>query len=142
MRADSCRMRSSGTDTIGRSGERVEFPDMKRFFFLSAVAACGWMSIVSTVHPQQSNQAAAAAPQAPAAPPPGRGAPGTESGWATFQNRCSICHGNPSNERAASPAAIRDVAPEKIYDALVSGSTHAQLQGLSDAQKKAVAEFM
>jgi polyvinyl alcohol dehydrogenase (cytochrome) len=68
--------------------------------------------------------------------------PGTESGWATFQTRCSSCHGNPNVARAATPAAIRLMTPERIYDALATGSMQAQSQGLNDLQKKRVAEFM
>jgi polyvinyl alcohol dehydrogenase (cytochrome) len=53
-----------------------------------------------------------------------------------------VCHGNPAVERAPSPAAIREMSPEKIYDALVSGVMQAQAQGLTDPQKRIVAEFM
>src|SRR6185369_9817281 len=82
----------------------------------------------------------AAPPQAPGG---GRGGPpGTEAGFATFQTRCAACHGNPAVERAPSPAALREMTPEKIYDALVSGTMQAQGQGLTDAQKRGVAEFM
>ena len=85
----------------------------------------------------------------PAAPPAavqgaGRGpiTPGTESGFATFQTRCAVCHGNPAVERAASPAVIRDMPPERIYAALATGSMQAQSQGLTDVQKRLLAEFM
>ena len=122
---------------------------MKTKLILVAAVACGSLSIlttVGTVHPEAGAQAA----QAPAAgqqpPPPAGGqrggVPGTESGWATFQTRCSVCHGNPTVERAQSPAAIRDMPPERTYDSLVSGSMQTQSQGLSDQQKRAVAEFM
>ena len=85
--------------------------------------------------------------QAPATqpPPPGGGrgfTPGTESGFATFQTRCTGCHGNPAVERAPSPTAIREMTPERIYDSLTTGSMQAQSSGLTDAQKKALAEFM
>src|SRR5215472_13737448 len=49
-------------------------------------------------------------------PPPA----GTEIGFGLFQRRCMTCHGNPNVERAPSPAAIREMPPEKIYDALTS----------------------
>ena len=107
----------------------------------------GGLTTVGMVHPQAGAQTAAVAQQAAGQPPPaqggGRGAPGTESGWATFQTRCSVCHGNPTVTRAASPGAIRDMSPEKIYDAIVSGhKQQTQVQALSDPQKRAVAEFM
>lgn len=125
---------------------------MKRHLYLSAALACGWIGMLTTVHPQAGQAPAAgqapvagqpAAPQQPPAPGPGRGGtPGTEAGFATFQTRCSACHGNPAVERAASPAAIREMAPEKIYDALVSGTMQVQGQSLTDVQKRGVAEFM
>ena len=40
--------------------------------------------------------------QAPAPPPPAF-APGTESGFATFQTQCAQCHGNPNVDRAPTP---------------------------------------
>ena len=67
--------------------------------------------------------------QAPAAPPPrrhpvrpgrgarsaagrpGGGAPGTESGWATFQGQCFRCHGNPPPTPAPTAWAIRQMTP-------------------------------
>jgi len=72
----------------------------------------------------------------------GAGAPGTEFGFATFQTQCTSCHGNPAVERAPSPEAIREMSPEKIYTALVSGVMQAQGMALSDQQKRGVAEFM
>jgi polyvinyl alcohol dehydrogenase (cytochrome) len=86
--------------------------------------------------------------QAPATqppPPPGGGrgfTPGTESGFATFQTRCTGCHGNPAVERAPSPTALRAMTPERIYESLTTGSMQAQSKDLNDAQKKALAEFM
>ncbi len=70
------------------------------------------------------------------------GPPGTEAGFATFQTQCTSCHGNPAVERAPSPAAIREMPPEKIYNALVSGLMQSQGAALSDQQKRGVAEFM
>jgi polyvinyl alcohol dehydrogenase (cytochrome) len=79
----------------------------------------------------------------PPAPGGGRGfTPGTESGFATFQTRCSGCHGNPTVERAPAPTAIREMTPERIFESLTSGSMQAQSLGLTEAQKKALAEFM
>src|SRR5262249_23479079 len=81
--------------------------------------------------------------QAPAPPAAGqRGAPGTESGIAVFQTQCMTCHGNPNVERAPSPAAIREMSPERIYDALTSGLMKDQGAKLSDQDRRGVAEFM
>src|SRR6266700_3702458 len=79
-----------------------------------------------------------AAGQAPATPP----APGTESGFATFQTQCAQCHGNPNVDRAPTAEALREMTPEKIYAALTTGAMQQQASALNDVQKKAVAEFM
>ena len=85
--------------------------------------------------------AGSARAQAPAQPAQQRSA-GTESGFAVFQQRCMGCHGNPNVERAPSPAAIREMAPEKIYDALTTGVMKGQGASLSDDQRRMVATFM
>ncbi len=115
----------------------------RRGAIVAAAVVCGWAS-AATVGPSGRIAAQAPAGQAQAAPPGGlRGlVPGTESGFATFQTRCSACHGNPNVERAPSPAAIREMPPEKIYEALVSGPMQAQAKDLTDEQKRILAEFM
>ena len=67
---------------------------------------------------------------------------GTESGFGIFQNNCSACHGNPDVPAAPSPAAIRAMPPERIYQALTAGVMQVQGQSLSDLAKKRVAESM
>jgi len=67
---------------------------------------------------------------------------GTESGFAVFQQRCMGCHGNPNIERAPSPAAIREMSPEKIYTALTTGPMKGQGDALSEDQRRMVATFM
>src|ERR1041384_2620574 len=86
------------------------------------------------------------AQQPPQQPPAGgggqRGAPGTENGIAVFQTQCVACHGNPNVERAPSPAALREMSPERIYDARTTGFMKPQGDKLSDQDKRGVAEFM
>ena len=108
----------------------------------TAIGIVIFSAIVATQQPQAPAAPAAAPP--PVAPAAGRGpiTPGTESGWATFQTRCASCHGNQNVERAPSAVAIREMTPERIYAALATGSMQAQSQGLSDVQKKILAEFM
>ena len=74
----------------------------------------------------------------PAAPAQG----GTELGFRTFQSKCMTCHGNPNVDRAPSPAAIREMSPERIYTALTTGVMKTQGQDLSDDQKRTLALFM
>ncbi|MBV9772131.1 MAG: cytochrome c, partial [Bryobacterales bacterium] len=75
--------------------------------------------------------------------PPAVQSLGTESGFATFQTKCMSCHGNPTMAgRVPDPATIRQLPPEKIYEALTTGPMKVQGQALSDEQKRMVAVFM
>jgi polyvinyl alcohol dehydrogenase (cytochrome) len=78
------------------------------------------------------------------APPAGNGRPaGTESGFRIFQTQCMQCHGNPEAAgRAPSPSLIRELPPEKIYEALITGVMKTQGQKLSDEEKRMTALFM
>ena len=76
------------------------------------------------------------------APAPPQGSAGTESGFAVFQTRCMTCHGNPAVERAPSPASIREMSPERIYEALTTGVMKGQGSGLSEDQRRMLATFM
>ena len=67
---------------------------------------------------------------------------GTELGFRTFQSQCMSCHGNPNVERAPTPAAIREMTPERIYDALTTGAMKVQGERLSDGEKRTLALFM
>jgi len=96
-----------------------------------AVASAGLLGVVGAAHTQ--GQA-----QAPAQP---HGA-GTESGFAVFQTRCMACHGNPNVPRAPQPSAIRQMSPERIYDALSAGPMKSQGDALSEDQRRMVAVFM
>src|SRR5688572_1255095 len=113
---------------------------MKRKGYILSVAVVAWISVMSwvvTVYPQAGQGQAPAVPAAPAAPgqqpaaaaqaPRGgaRGLPGTESGWSTFQTRCSICHSNPGPNQGPTAEAIRLMPPEKIFEALSTGKMKA-----------------
>ena len=80
--------------------------------------------------------------QAPstASPIPSEG--NTELGFRTFQTKCMTCHGNPNVDRAPSPAAIREMTPERIYEALANGIMKTQGQSLTDDERKKLALFM
>lgn len=67
---------------------------------------------------------------------------GTEFGISAFERECTKCHGNAAIERAPSPAAIRQMPPERIYAALTTGVMQTQAANLSDEQKRRLAEYM
>src|ERR1700722_9033430 len=67
---------------------------------------------------------------------------GTEFGISAFERECSKCHGNAAVERAPSPAAIRQMSPERIYAALTTGVMQTQAANLNDEQKRRLAEYM
>jgi len=67
---------------------------------------------------------------------------GTELGFAVFQQHCVSCHGNPAFERAPSPAALRAMAPERIYTALTTGIMKSVGDTLTEADRRRVAESL
>src|SRR5579862_5190715 len=67
---------------------------------------------------------------------------GTEFGMSAFERECTKCHGNASVDRAPSPAAIRQMPPERIYAAITTGIMATQAANLSDEQKRRLAEYM
>jgi hypothetical protein len=130
---------------------------MKRKGFVLSVATIAWIGImgwVVKVHPQAEGGQVPAAPGqqpgAPAAAPRGAGGAqrgggglqGTESGWSTFQTRCSICHSNPGPNQGPTAEAIRLMTPEKIAEALTTGKMKTQGSELNEGQIRRVAEFM
>jgi len=79
----------------------------------------------------------------PRGPAPAEVSSNTERGFAIFQQKCLTCHGNPAFERAPSPAALREMSPERIYDSLTTGAMFPVVgSGLSDADRKVVAEMI
>ena len=96
-------------------------------FALSAVTLAGPLSAAQAQRPSRGGDPAAI---------------GTESGFGIFQNNCTACHGNPKVPAAPSPAAIRAMPPERIYQALTTGVMQIQGKSLSDLAKRRVAESM
>lgn len=74
--------------------------------------------------------------------PAGQQRLGTEFGISAFERECTKCHGNPAVERAPSPAAIRQMPPERIYAAITTGVMQTQAANLNDEQKRRLAEYM
>ncbi len=86
--------------------------------------------------------ALAQAPAQPRAQQPQQQRLGTEFGISAFERECTKCHGNAAVERAPTPAAIRQMSPERIYTALTTGIMQTQGANLSDEQKRRLAEYM
>jgi polyvinyl alcohol dehydrogenase (cytochrome) len=81
----------------------------------------------------------------PASPPTANGANGatafTENGFGIFQSRCLSCHGKPQYERAPSPAALREMTPEHLFEALSTGVMYPVVgKDLSERERRQVAE--
>jgi polyvinyl alcohol dehydrogenase (cytochrome) len=68
--------------------------------------------------------------------------PGTESGIAIFQQHCMACHGNANVPQAPAPSAIREMTPERIYEALTNGTMKAYGATLTDDQRRMTATFL
>ena len=70
------------------------------------------------------------------APPPGAFRP-----EAAFQSTCAQCHENPA-ARAPDRATLRRISPEGVYAALATGPMAPMAASLTDAQKRAMAEYL
>jgi polyvinyl alcohol dehydrogenase (cytochrome) len=126
---------------------KFKMQTMKNTSLISAVAAAAIFACTAFLGAQ-----APAAPPAQAPPAAaqgggaGRGLPGTESGWATFQGTCFSCHTTRSLGKGPTANEIRGMTPERIYAGLTkpSHTTEAEtgVQTLSDVQRRRVAEFM
>src|SRR5436190_1599687 len=82
----------------------------------------------------------AQAPQQPGAQNPG--ALPALSPRQQFDQSCQTCHGNAAVPRAADPAVLRRMTPERIYDALTTGVMQSQAQALSDQSRRGIAEYL
>lgn len=65
---------------------------------------------------------------------------GTEYGFMIFQERCTGCHGNPEVEKALPPASLREIPPQRIYEALTAGAMQVHAQGLTEQEIIRVSE--
>jgi polyvinyl alcohol dehydrogenase (cytochrome) len=59
-----------------------------------------------------------------------------------FTNNCLKCHGTPPVERAPTEAVIKQMPPERIYEAITTGSMKAMAASLSETDKVLLAEYM
>jgi polyvinyl alcohol dehydrogenase (cytochrome) len=78
----------------------------------------------------------------PGGPPPGAfGAPPAPPGQATYDRACASCH-SEADTGAPTRNALRAMTPEAILNALVNGKMQQQGSALSDADRRAVSEFL
>jgi polyvinyl alcohol dehydrogenase (cytochrome) len=59
-----------------------------------------------------------------------------------FKNNCTSCHGINPVERAPSEALIKQMPPERIYEAITTGVMKNMAQKLTDDEKRLLAEYM
>src|SRR5690349_6820622 len=64
------------------------------------------------------------------------------AGSTIFGNFCKNCHGNPQVDSAPPPAALKQMTPESIYSTLANGSMATIAKGLTDQQKRDIAEWV
>jgi polyvinyl alcohol dehydrogenase (cytochrome) len=99
-----------------------------------------WLSNEAWSQPPPPATPPAAQPNGLMQLPAGQGRRMTELGFGLFQQRCLACHGNPAYERAPSPATLREMSPEHIYDALTNGVMKSVGDTLTDDERRQVAE--
>jgi polyvinyl alcohol dehydrogenase (cytochrome) len=64
-------------------------------------------------------------------------------GEIVFGQRCASCHANPNmSNRAPDLKTLMKLTPEKVYEAVTTGTMSVPAQGLSDQEKRAVAEYL
>lgn len=59
-----------------------------------------------------------------------------------FTNNCTKCHGATPVDRAPTEATIKQMPPERIYEAITTGSMKTMAATLSDDDKRLLAEYM
>src|ERR1700743_2742576 len=64
---------------------------------------------------------------------------------AVFDQNCASCHEVGSAARPAKTPdrkALRKLTPEAVYESISNGSMKDRAQNLSDAQRRAIAEYL
>ena len=67
---------------------------------------------------------------------------GMENGLTFFQTKCMSCHRDNDSTKAPSARKIRTMTPEQIYAVVSKPGRPEHDQGLTDPQKRRMAEFM
>ena len=64
-------------------------------------------------------------------------------GYVTYEDRCAMCHGTKSLvPNAVSREALRSFPPERVLKALTTGTMAANASGLSEQEKRGLAEYL
>ena len=113
---------------LGHIGGRIVFSVLLAQFALCLVAKASQQPVRAQGPAGSGNPRAA-----------GRGSP-TEQGFGLFQQRCLGCHGNTAFEKAPAPAALREMSPERILDALTNGVMKSVGDTLTEEQRRLVSE--
>ncbi len=67
----------------------------------------------------------------------------TSPGQTVFGQHCASCHENPNTaNRAPDLKTLMKLTPENVYAAVTTGSMNVPAQGLTDEQKRSVAEYL
>ena len=61
---------------------------------------------------------------------------------AVIDQTCMSCHGSAGVERAPDVITLRQMTPEKIYEALTTGSMRVHVESLPDATRRGIAEWL
>lgn len=59
-----------------------------------------------------------------------------------FESRCGVCHTKPADDRTPTRESLRARTPEAILDAITTGSMAVNADGISDTQKRMLAEYI
>src|SRR5688572_14572800 len=75
-----------------------------------------------------------------AAPAMAQQQPAPASGQAVFERACAACH--TPGAAAPAPDVLRQMSPDVIHNALTNGKMQVQGSTLTDAERRAVSEFL
>ena len=59
-----------------------------------------------------------------------------------FEQRCGVCHTKPADDRTPTRESLRQRTPEAVLDAITTGSMKVNADGLTDTQKRMIAEYI
>lgn len=64
-------------------------------------------------------------------------------GQMQYEQKCASCHSSASAaSRAPARETLLDLSPERVLEAMTNGAMKSQAEGLSDSQKRMIAEYV